>query len=421
IYPLNADAPVRIDFFDDEIDSIRVFDPMTQKSGDRITSCTILPAGEIVLAADETKKLASLLQSMPSKLERPEWVERVAESPHQITLLHAEGLQDLFPLVIPTAGLLEYFNTNPLIVLFEPAAVDEGMLRVRREYAALYDREKSVRACILPEKLLSPDNVPPWGDLQVLTAPLFQGAVETEEGVTAIAPLAGVRRIEGFGGRMRAVREAIGRVIAEGGSVVITSPYQAQLNRIATLFKDKPTVKSADATEAEKQTDTGPSLKIEQTIAEPPLVFYGQPGLTLIRSSQRKGFALPDFNFFLWSDNDVFGRSYRRQSRFKKAQSSPLESFLDLKEGDHVVHVNHGIGRFVKLERVKAAGRERDFLVIEYADQDKLFVPLDQISMVQKYIAPVEKPRLDSLGRASFKKVREKVAEKIEEFAEELL
>lgn len=395
VYPVNEDYGLRFDFFDDEVESIRSFSPDTQKSGDRLEKAVILSAGEIHLDAGETKKLRDMLASLPGDLAKPEWLE----DPHSpvLSVMHHEGLQDLFPLVLPRASVLDWFGKEPLILLAAPDELRDAEARTRRDVHAMFEKERTVRVCAPPETLLVPESV---FDLKN-TVELRETEFGVEPGTSNLFQKTELRMVEGFGGRMKAARETIGGAARSGQTVVITSPYQAQLTRIASLF--------------------GRDDGVQVQTVEPPLRPPPGGGLYLVRSSHRQGFRLPELGLYLWSDNDVFGRSYRRQTRFKKAGSSPIESFLDLKEKDYVVHVNHGVGRFLALERVTAAGRERDFLVLEYADGDRLFVPLDQISMVQKYIAPVEKPRLDSLGRASFKKVRARVAEKIEEFAEELL
>ena len=109
--------------------------------------------------------------------------------------------------------------------------------------------------------------------------------------------------------------------------------------------------------------------------------------------------------------------------RFKKKLSKPITSFLDLKTGDYVVHLNHGIGIFKGIERMSAGGVERDFLLIDYADNDKLYVSLDQINMVQRYVGlDGRQPRIDSLGKKSaWNKIRDKVKESVEEIAKDLI
>jgi len=125
----------------------------------------------------------------------------------------------------------------------------------------------------------------------------------------------------------------------------------------------------------------------------------------------------------LLTDHDIFGKSYRKKQRFKRKTSRPIESFLELEQGDFVVHVNHGIGLFRGIERMAAGGVERDFLLIEYEGADKLYVSLDQITMVQKYIGmDGRSPRIDALGRKSaWNRIKERVQRSVEEIAGELI
>ncbi|PKL30160.1 MAG: transcription-repair coupling factor, partial [Spirochaetae bacterium HGW-Spirochaetae-10] len=187
--------------------------------------------------------------------------------------------------------------------------------------------------------------------------------------------------------------------------------YTAQIQRISGILK-------SESVPHEAVEWSGPDTKLSSSARDSS---GGSSRIVLVQSLRETGFELPEERLYLWTDSDIFGRSYKKRMRFKKTGSAPIDSYLDLREGDVIVHINHGVGRFVKLERMKAAGRERDFLVLEYAEQDRLFVPLDQISMVQKYVAPESNPQLDHLGRASFKKIREKVEKNIEAFAEELI
>ena len=399
VFPVNLSSPIRLDYFDDEIETIRQFNPDSQIAGERVGQVSLLPAGEIVLTGAESQKLDDLLtgKEFPAGLERPWWLGTLESGAMGYGQLLHPGIEQLYPLVAENSSFQNYLSEDPLFVLVSPAEIDHRVGQILREFHTLYESESKLRVCLPVDRLLEGEELPLDG----------RTVVGLETGLSDTAVSAGIVEPPVFQGRIREVRTEILKMIGEGKRVCIASPYSAQINRIAGIFRPEKNVK----------------LEIMDSEVE-----QGQPDFSkapdavwIVRSGQRKGFEIKDSNFILLTDVDIFGRSYRKRSRFKTSASRPIESFLDLKEGDYVVHVNHGVGRFVSLERVQAAGRERDFLVLEYADDDKLFVPLDQISMVQKYSSPMENPKLDSLGKASFKKVKERVEKRVEEFAEKLI
>ncbi len=447
VYPVNSEAPVRVDYFDDEIESLRFFDPESQVGGERVQSVAVFPAGEIALTPKESESLVRALArpEFAADLARPVWAHESRDEDtawRALSQFHHPGIEDVFSFAIPSAAPLDAFPEPPLLIAYPATRTLEAVARIEREFATLYREARDERVVAAPEALLQafPTEravlVYEWfkpggtagGDAQAAdAAPAGDPAtgaphreessnVDGEDADPEADPAArpamernpfGVRDAPGFGGRIGEVRKSLVELAEQGALVTVTSPYPAQMRRIAGLFRNEDTI---DLKVLEEKTE--PVERSAKAKKNP---------LFILRSPQRHGFSVPEAGLYVFTDSEIFGRSYRRRSRFKKLGSAPIESFLDLKEGDFVVHVNHGVGRFVALEKVRAAGRERDFLVLEYADADRLYVPLDQISMVQRYVAPTDSPRLDNLGRASFKKIRERVEQRIEEFAQELI
>ncbi len=402
VYAVQADRPVRIDFFDVEIESLRQFDPETQRSSSAVNSVTILPASEAVIDGQALQKLsAAINKRFDAALRRPEWLEANLETANG---RDQPGLEELLPLIMPYRSLLELFSTPPVLAFDADGAALDRLLRVEREYDTLFERESEQRVAVPPDDLLDRQTTVLLDrdrTESTLQRVVFYSHSDLDTGETSPEALM-IRDPSTFSGRMTEFRKRATEILEEGGSVIISSPYTAQIQRIAGILK-------SESVPHETVEWHGPDTRVTSS------------RVLLVQSLRETGFELPEEKLFIWTDSDIFGRSYKKRVRFKKTGSAPLDSYLDLREGDTIVHINHGVGRFVKLERMKAAGRERDFLVLEYADQDRLFVPLDQISMIQKYVAPESNPPLDHLGRASFKKIREKVEKNIEAFAEELI
>ncbi len=439
LFPANLSDPLRLDYFDDQIESIRTFHPDSQLAMGSVDRAMVLPACEVILDPGNSRDLINQLialrdQNENRSIELPVWVdasltsgedygEDDAESTtppeakiteFQLNQLLHPGVEELFPLVMEGVGLASFFQHDTILVQINPDRIETRVERIWREFNELHAEESSVKYALPPQALLMETPLVfngISGRLNLSSTGFASGNREVPDSTDAAAGAPPARRwnLESpprFRGRIRDIRQSILDIFQKGNRVLITSPYPAQVRRIAGIFRSEEGI-PVTVDDSEK-TSLLPDLNQKS-------------GLWIVKGSLQEGFALPDAQLYIWSDTDLFGRSYRSNRRFKGSASSPIESFLDLKEGDYVVHVNYGVGQFHSLERVKAAGRERDFLVLEYADDDRLYVPLDQISLVQKYASPMESPKLDSLGKASFKKVKERVEKRVEEFAQELI
>lgn len=426
VFPTNADAPVRLEFFDDELESIRSFDPDTQIGSKGVNDRVVIaPASEFFVAADQRARLLAALEH--PELIKPDWAQDpevaakasggsandglLQQNGAGLCLQRHPGLQDVYGLAFPLVDLVDWFAKTPIVVSYPARTIAERREALFHEYRHLSEEQRKLRVLPAYEQVLSTAMLAPEQDSDEVAwdavgDSLTSDAADTTDGL----PLRrGLVAAEGFSGRIREVRSEIARLVSGGEQVLLVSPYEPQVKRIAAIFEgeqDLPVCVSGIDGKSPSFGDIG----------------FESGRLEIVCAPLRGGFRLPAKSLFVWSDTDLFGRSYRKKTaRFKRIASKPIDSFVDLKVGDHVVHVNHGVGRFVKLERVKAAGRERDFLVLEYADEDRLFVPLDQISLVQRYIAPNDSPRLDHLGKSSFKKIKQRVEERVEKLAEELV
>ena len=139
-------------------------------------------------------------------------------------------------------------------------------------------------------------------------------------------------------------------------------------------------------------------------------------------SDLSSGFQIESLSLLVVLDSEIFGRRRQRSRSVVETVSSPLDSFVELKEGDYVVHVNYGIGRFMKIDRVKTSRTERDYIKIAYANDEFLYVPIEQADLVQKYIGNDGRPpKLDSLGSQSWSRKKEKAIRNAAELAAELV
>ena len=410
IYPVNMQQALRIDYFDDHIENLRSLEVESQRSQNILASkeLSILACSELVLHKNESAELFEhFANASRRKLKLPFWAHTSTNKAQILTQLHHAGLEHFFALVMPSCSVLDYFAPDraPILMYYPALEVQENAARIWREFKTIYAEQNKHLFCLAPEKLIIP-----------LPRPKSEGNSRPKTAATIDKPYA-IMNVHPYGnsatgildnssirGKLIDVRQKIAQIVHDGYYAVLSSAYPAQLRRMASFFQGKKDVQ----------------IKAIQNISQ---IKQSKDKKTLytIISRQDDGFAIPELKFYFITDSEMFGRAYRRRTHSKRSASAPIASFIDLNEGDHVVHLTHGVGRFIALEKVKTMGKERDFLLLEYAGKDRLYVPLDQISLVQKYVAPTEKPRLDSLGKASFKKIKQRVTGKVQELAQELL
>ncbi|HMV45129.1 MAG TPA: transcription-repair coupling factor, partial [Leptospiraceae bacterium] len=384
--PLSSD-PVRLDFFGDTLESIKTFDSTTQRSLSELEDVSILPVDEFLLSKEEWELYQREIEVRGKNLKKPD-----------MEMAHHNALEELVPVVHTPHGILDYFKTKPLIIYHRQNEVVDKTFQIEREYRSLYEKRKTDIICLEPEKIISLEKE---YSLLIAKKEISFHLIKPSElkDTEAILP---ILETDSFKGKIRDVREKIETM--KDGILVITSSFHAQTERLKGLF--------------EKEN----IQLLNESSEEPEIIpFPKKSGAYLVLSELKNGFILPEENIHIWTENDIFGRSYKRKSRFKKTSSRAIQSFIDLKEGDYVVHINHGIGKFIKIEKVTADSKIRDFLKLEYAGGDTLFVPLDQISLVQRYVGGSEKPVLDSLGKSTWKKKKERAQGIIDVLAEELL
>ena len=150
---------------------------------------------------------------------------------------------------------------------------------------------------------------------------------------------------------------------------------------------------------------------------------FTSPFLTVLSFRITEGFYLPSEKIAAIQENEIFGRRKKAQKASKRIKSKPIETFVDLGVGDLVVHSNYGIGRFCGIERVKASGTERDYIKLEYADEEFVFVPIEQVDLVQRYVGggEAQAARLDKIGSKSWNARKARVQEKVRQIAQHLI
>ncbi|MCC6546335.1 transcription-repair coupling factor [Candidatus Sumerlaeota bacterium] len=373
VFPLNSENPIRVDLFGDEIESIRVFDVSTQRSLQDLGA-----DAELIIAPSHLK------QQVMSFLGEADGVPR---------------LETLF----------DHLPSETLVVLESPERFAEVCEYFQNAVERQYDIAKKTLEFIAPPDalILRPDAVP-----------------------TAISKF---RRMEYSANPPAAARGSVHVKFEQTNYVGDTSELDSWITQIKK-FQQK------DYLVAVVCDNDGQVQRFEELLREKEVgavavyasgwsegfelrnVLHGMQDVLLLVGGVQTGFALPDARLCLMTDREIFGR-YKRRFVYKKIyKGKPIHSSNEIRRGDFVVHVDHGIGKFQGMRVQELDGRMVDLIEIEYANNDKLLVPVEKIHKVQKYSAHEGlEPNLDRLGSSKWAKRREKHTEEIERLAEELL
>jgi transcription-repair coupling factor (superfamily II helicase) len=395
IYAPNQPWPVRVDFFGDEIDSLRAFDPGSQRSGDRLASVQLCPASE---ALPEWGKagaaaLKSLALSGCNTATRQRMTEEIAQV---LDGSYFAGLEYYLPYLYPRPGcLLDYMPPNTLVLLDDLLALEAAAVGLDNQ--ALNLRGEMVEDGHLPANYAVP--YLNWDDLKARLARCQAVSLGygLEEGRALLAEaFAAAPRYSGQ------LREALGDIAAlrQGGERVVMVTRQAE--RLSDLLREQDVYVSP--------TDD---------LTAPPA-----PGvIQIVDGILAQGWAYPAGQLQVLTDNELFGwvRTPRRRPG-RRGRSAPEALFSDLKEGDYVVHVDHGIGRYHGMVRKTLNGVEREYLEIEYAEGDRLYVPIHQADRVSRYLGADERePYLHRVGGSEWSILRERAEKSVRNIAAELL
>ena len=414
--PLYPD-PVRIEFFGDRVESLRFFSAADQRHLGPVTEAVLLPAREAILTPEMLPEILNRIRLQAAELNVPSsHVRKITTS-----LSNQEafpGIESLLPLIYPELdSFFDYLPAQALCVIADPEQMESAAAELDAQARTVYDTALNNRTfCVPPERLYLP-----WEEVRKrlmqrrgltfkildvvnlpngLDQPTSQGVVlgiHSNSELTAelrrprdkeqpLMPLASwVRDQQDLGRRVRVVcrsKSQAERLIA------LLAPYGLHFQR------------SDDFPDSSAET-----LK--------PIVCLGQV---------TNGFVWPAERLALLSEDEIFGvRHIRRAKPDAKARDRLLD-LQELKQGDLIVHAEHGIGRYEGLQKLSVEGVRNDFLALAYHGGDKLYLPVDRMGMVQKYLG-VEghAPVLDKLGGASWERVKARVKRSAELMAGELL
>lgn len=350
IYPINIAYPYRIEFFDDEIDNIRTFNPVSQRTKDSLTEVVIEPADD---------QLDKLYQN-----------------------------EDY-------TTILDYLTESGIICFVDIRAIRQNIVQIdarNRDYLA-HETSTNIKNSRLD--FTSIFN-------QIVQAKIYSSLFQVSVNDLKIDQLLNLhtREPQQFFSQMSLIKNELSVYELQQQTVIIQADNLVRAKQIKSTFAD---------------------YGIDITIAAENKLIPNKRQIIVDNFNQ--GFVLPRISLIYLTEHDLFNRQLHIHKKIKSLENAQqIRSYQELNPGDYVVHINHGIGIFEGIKTLESNGKKGDYITITYRNHDQLFVPADQLGVVQKYVASDGKiPKINKLGGNEWAKTKCRVQEKIEDIADELL
>jgi transcription-repair coupling factor (superfamily II helicase) len=407
VYSPEADRPVRVEFFGDEVESIRKFDPATQRSSDTVDEAVLLPL-------TETPVTSELLAAIHSRLSGKrisgagEIVEQAVRSSGVTTFPGWEP----YAAVAGSSHSLFDLVPNAILMIDEPSALHSGFEHVWTRIEAAHE-SSGVGALVEARDLyFSPEEW--WEKIETIPgADVEHLAITKTDEVPALSFHS--QPAQRFHGSIPAMLEEVKKQISEGRRVLIAVPNTGEVERLADILS-----------EYGVSFRLGSRTRGGESYADETAYFAGEIlTATLVKAYVPDGFVLPEANLAVFGARDLFDESESVVTRPQKQRSKVsafLSDFRDLQVGDYVVHVEHGIGQYQGLKEINQGAGNAEFMLLEYADGARLYVPLTRLDLIQKYRSSEgAKPALNHLGTAAWGKTKARVRKAMKDMTDELL
>ena len=407
IYSLNHELPVRIDLFDTEIDSIRFFEIGNQRSLENIDEISVMPATDMIqnpqIFTDGIRRLQELEAQVKPALKEEQADELRRQLDAVITMWKDQELlkehriftQILYP---QATSLLDYLDDG-VLVLDDYAKILEHADEIEQNEQVWLDEKEELKPVL--------DQLQLGFEVRKLVretkkSTLFMSLFKKGIGRLKFASLTDlkVRTVQQFFSQMPLLQTEARRWNKQNQTVVLMIQDEERLTKISQTLDD---------------------FEIPNIMTQPENLQRGI--LQIVRGSLQSGFEVPSAKLVVLTETELFAKATKKRAkRLTMENAERLKSYTDLKEGDFVVHVDHGVGRYLGVKTMEVDGKHQDYLTLEYQKGAKLYVPVNQLDRVQKYVSSDAKtPHLNKLGGSEWHKTKKRVASKIEDIADELV
>ncbi|KRN78053.1 transcription-repair coupling factor [Weissella minor] len=408
VYPLDAEYPVRMDFFDTELDSLRTFDIATQRSQENLNTVTILPATELVATDTQIAAAKTRLElAFTENRDRLEGADKRHLTEAMTPILDGLGqgqilapFRQYLKFLYPDAeSLFDYLPQDGVVVFDDyPRALDN--IKQLAEENTEWWQQKAEEQLMLDQIDLGFDLESQVTTLQqtaLMISPLQRGIGKlAQSSLTNVT----VRPSQQFFGQMPILKSEVERWQKQGNTVLFLTNTDERADKLTQTLSDFDIKVNAVASDG---------LKMDRT--------------QLTTQPLSAGFDWPAQKLIVLTEHELFQQAKKKAPRRQTLTNAErIKSYNELQVGDYVVHVNHGIGVYEGMETIERDGVKQDYITIGYQKDDKIFIPVSQLDLVQKYVGAAEKaPKLNKLGGSEWQKAKAKVAKKVEDIADELL
>jgi transcription-repair coupling factor (superfamily II helicase) len=402
IFSLEYDNPIRIELFDDEIDSIRTFDVFTQKSIEKINNFEITPSREFIYPKDINLSVDRMKADI-----KEDTLEDIYSNLEKINNhIYFDGVENYIDYIYTqeNKSIFSYLKKDAIIMFNDITRIKEKCDNYIDEFRdnykvnlerglALKSQGKLLYHYIDLEHLVD--------DRFVILNSLLPKSIK-DFNIKTIVNF-DCREVATFNGKLELIGDEIKYLRHNGYKVILSTNT---FDRAQKLYEDLLNIDIETVLLKDRNSD----IKSSQVV--------------ITSGNISSGFQYNSIKFAVITDKEMIGVHKRvntgKSKKNRKGQK--IDTFLDLTIGDYVVHENHGVGRYVGIEQIAANNTKKDYLKIVYAAADNLYVPIDQMDKIQKYIgADAEKVKLNKLGNSEWSKAKAKVKKEIEDMTKDLI
>lgn len=376
IFSIAYDNPIRIELFDEEIESIRFFKVEDGRSFENIKEARVFPARETVYTHDKIKDL------LEKEYINEELKENILKSKY------FAGSENLLPLFYDNLETIFDYFEDKKIFLDDALKLKNAFNKYTEALEYSFDEQNNIFTIIKNYNAL------------YIERHYFDNIIKNSINISPFLQdqntyKFGFKEGLSFKSKLSEFLEYLKEHKEKNYLIVLTTSHNEQANRFFKLTEElnPKLILKDESKNSEQNNEIDPS----------------KDNFIITVSASSAGFILDDIKIIFIADFEVFGRKRKKIRKIPKVNKSIIETFVDLNVGDYAVHINYGIGKYLGLTRKTSGGKEKDYITLEYAKGDKLYIPVEQMNFVQKYISGNgESPRLTSLGGSAWDKIKSK-------------
>ncbi|TCO71369.1 transcription-repair coupling factor [Marinisporobacter balticus] len=410
-FPVTSENPYRIELFDNEIDSIRSFDIYSQLSLEKLREVDVYPAKEILFYGKLKKKAIEKIKQDLQKHAKKLKGESLTRLKENLNLFIEELENQNYPKGFENylnyyyeklEDLIDYLEEDALVFMDEPSRVKERADTAFKEIGQTFKG-------LLEKGEVLPSQINLMLDYETFLLKIKKRHVFALSSLPKNNPSFTPKHIVNFSSRMaQTFHGKIDLFAAE------LKNFKYRGYKTILLCGTKERAKRLEESLKEEKIECNYLQNMDEKIQS------GQ--IFILQGNLMKGFEYISNKFLVIAENEIFGTYKKKKVNKRRKDGRPIKSFMDLKVGDYVVHENHGVGKYIGVEQLKLERAKKDYLKLKYSGADLLYVPIEQMDLVQKYIgSDGGTTKLNKLGGTEWKKTKAKVKGAIVDMAKELL